>query len=80
MHTYDALEIKTHLDQILDGVEQGKSVALSRHGKRISLLKPYSQSEESENRAIRAIQAIKTARRIVILGAKLSIKDLIKTK
>ncbi len=77
MHTYGAFEAKTHLGQILDEVEQGKSVVISRHGRVIAILKPYTQAEENENRALKAIRAIKTMRKNVKLGAKHSIKDLI---
>lgn len=80
MHSYDEFEAKIHLSQILDEIELGKSVVINRYGRRIALLKPYSQAEDTENRTIDAIRAIKRMRQNVKLGPKLSIKDLIKTK
>ena len=77
MHTYGAFEAKTHLGQILDEVEQGKSVVISRHGREIAILKPYPLIDDNQHRVAKAIQAIRTMRKGVTLGDDLSIKELI---
>lgn len=77
MLTYGAFDAKTHLSQILNEVEQGKAVVITRHGREIAIIRPYGAVEDSQDRVTKAIQAIRTMRKNVTLGADLSIKDLI---
>ena len=77
MHTYGAFDAKTHLSQILDEVERGSAVVITRHGREIAIIKPYGEIEDSQDRVANAIQAIRTLRKKVTLGENLSIKDLI---
>jgi prevent-host-death family protein len=68
MQTYAASEAKAHLSQILDEVEEGKKVVISRHGQSIAILEPYPQIEKKENKVAEAIDAIKVMRKGVTLG------------
>lgn len=61
MRTIQASEAKTHLPQLLDEVEHGATLIITRHGKPIARLVP----EESERQAKidQAIARIKARRR-----------------
>jgi prevent-host-death family protein len=60
MREIQASEAKTHLPQLLDEVEQGASVVITRHGRPIARLIP----EESIRRAARseAVERLKALR------------------
>ena len=45
--TIQASEAKTQFLRILDDVERGQSVIVSRHGKTIARIEPYHQTAES---------------------------------
>lgn len=77
MLKYGAFDAKTHLSKILDEVEQGKSVMITRHGQVIAIIKPYGAVEDTQDRVGNAIEAIRTMRQKVTLGSSLSIKKLI---
>lgn len=61
MRTIQASEAKTHLPQLLDDVERGATLVITRRGRPIARLIP----EESDRQAKveRAIQGIKELRR-----------------
>lgn len=42
METVGTFEAKTHLSELLDRVEQGESVTISRHGKPAAVLAPVA--------------------------------------
>lgn len=48
MREIPASEAKTHLAQLLDAVERGETLAITRHGKRIARLVPERQLREAE--------------------------------
>lgn len=54
MEEIGAVDAKAHFSQILNAVEQGKSVVITRHGRKIAILKPISHSDEESNRFERA--------------------------
>lgn len=75
MRTLQASEVKTHLLRILDDVERGESVVVTRHGKPVARITPERSSDNErvprareEMRAFRArvgrvsIQEILSAR------------------
>ncbi len=41
MKTLGAYQAKTHLSKILDAVESGEEVVITRNGKPVAVLKPY---------------------------------------
>jgi prevent-host-death family protein len=51
MHSVGAFEAKTHLSQLLDAVEQGERVTITRHGKPVALLVPVEPGVDLERRA-----------------------------
>jgi len=68
---YDA---KTHLPRLLDEVERGETVTITRHGRPVARLVPVSAA--SKRTVEETIQAIREFRRGRSLGG-LKIKDLI---
>lgn len=59
MRTFQASEAKTHFLRILDEVERGKTVAVTRRGKTIARIVPVGPSdEERRERTERAMASI----------------------
>jgi prevent-host-death family protein len=69
-----AFEAKTHLSHILDQVERGETITITRHGKPVARLIPIAGSSRDERR--RAIAELKKLRRGQTLGG-LSVRKLI---
>jgi prevent-host-death family protein len=61
MREIQASEAKTHLPQLLDEVERGETLVITRHGRPIARIvpEPQQQQKEIEN----AIQGIKALRK-----------------
>lgn len=60
MREVQASEAKTHLPQLLDAVERGETIIITRHGRPVARLVPEAERRRAETRA--AIDAIKTLR------------------
>jgi prevent-host-death family protein len=59
MREIAASEAKTHLPQLLDDVERGETVVITRHGRAIARLVPETERRQAEiARAIDSIRAI----------------------
>jgi prevent-host-death family protein len=55
-----ASEAKTHLPQLLDDVERGETVVITRHGRAIARIVPEAQRRQAEiDRAIESIKALR---------------------
>jgi prevent-host-death family protein len=48
MHTVGAFEAKTHLSQLLDRVEAGETIIITRHGQPVAALSPVSRVKDRE--------------------------------
>jgi prevent-host-death family protein len=76
MRTIQASEAKTHLLQILDDVERGESVIVTRHGKEVALISPKAQMDrERVQRAIDGMRALRQRIGKVSLEEILSMRD-----
>jgi prevent-host-death family protein len=75
MKEVGAFEAKSRLGQLLDWVEAGEEVVITRRGKVVARLVPPSLASDRE-RSRRAVQKIRRMRKGVTLGG-LRIKDLI---
>jgi prevent-host-death family protein len=70
-----SFEAKTHLSELLDRVEAGEEVTITRHGSPVAIMVPVRRkSTRAERRA--AIEAIRELAKGNTLGAS-KIKDLI---
>ncbi len=57
-----ASEAKTHLPRLLDDVERGTTIAITRHGRRIARIAPETELRREEiAAAIRDIEALRDA-------------------
>ena len=68
-HTVGAYEAKTHLSELLEKVEAGEEITITRHGSPVAKLVPVKKKATADERAA-AIQ------RIQMLGASLSLGGL----
>jgi prevent-host-death family protein len=78
MHTVGSYEAKTHLPQLLERVEHGEIIVITRHGKAVARLVPAVAATPCPDVAA-AIAAMQTFHEEEgpILGDKLTIRDLI---
>jgi prevent-host-death family protein len=72
MQTIQASEAKTHFLRILDDVERGESVIVTRHGKRVARLIP--EVEIDRERVQQAIDKMRVLRQRI---GKVSIEDIL---
>lgn len=72
MRTVGTYEAKTHLPKLLDDVERGDTVVITRYGRPIARIVPYEEARRSERHA--AVEALieyrKTAPRLEGISAK----------
>jgi prevent-host-death family protein len=61
MKTFQASEAKTHFLRILDEVERGETITITRHGVQVALITPHQDSKET--RAKRAFANIEELRK-----------------
>jgi prevent-host-death family protein len=60
MREIQASEAKTHLPQLLDDVERGETVVITRHGRAIARIVPEAHQRQAEiDRAIDCIKALR---------------------
>ena len=60
MRDIQASEAKTHLPQILDAVERGETVRITRHGRPIARIVPETNRRQAEiDQAIANIRALR---------------------
>lgn len=75
MRTVGAYEAKTHLAQLLDEVERGETITITRHGVPVAQLVP-PQTRRREDIA-EAIEKLRELSQGITLGDDLTIKELI---
>jgi prevent-host-death family protein len=63
--TIKASEAKTHFLRILDDVERGETVTITRHGKTVARIVPGSEEDAYAARAQKAMEAIREIRKRV---------------
>ena len=76
MQTIQASEAKTHFLRILNDVERGESVIVTRHGKEVALISPKAQVDrERVQWAIDEMRALRQRIGKVSLEEILSMRD-----
>jgi prevent-host-death family protein len=76
MLTIQASEAKTHFLRILDDVERGESIIVTRHGKRIARLIPEVEIERTRGeRAFATIRALRESNLPVSVAEILTARD-----
>lgn len=75
MSDVGAYEAKTHLSELLNRVESGERITITRHGKAVALLVPVpGAADRTAADAVEGLLAFREAHR---LGPDMSVKDLI---
>ncbi len=78
MHTVGSYEAKTHLPQLLERVEHGETITITRHGKPVARLVPaVASTPRPEIADTIAAMAAFQEQEGPTLGGKISIRDLI---
>ncbi len=75
METVGAVEAKTHLAQVLDRVEKGETIAITRHGQPAALLVPVRPAAGKLSHA-EIVEGMRELRRRVKPG-KLTVREMI---
>jgi prevent-host-death family protein len=75
LSTVGAYEAKTHLAELLDRVERGERILITRHGRAVAQLVPVPGApDRTVDEAIEGIRGFRKGRR---LGPGLTVRDLI---
>jgi len=74
--TVGAFDAKTNLSQLLDRVEQGETVVITRHGAPVAKLVPFEDSIDRE-KVRRAIAELKKLSKGQRLPSGMTIRDMI---
>jgi len=74
MKTVGSYEAKTHLPRLLDEVAEGRTIAITRHGRRVAVLQPVDA--ERKLPVADTIESIKKLRKRLRLG-NLSLRKMI---
>ena len=75
MREIQASDAKTHLPQILDQVERGETIVITRHGRAIARIVPEAHRRQEE--IDKAIAGIKTVRRNT---GRISLEELLSSR
>jgi len=75
METVQASEAKTHFLRILDGVERGESVVITRHGRVIARIIPEVKKDGED--LVRAITEMKALRQRI---GRLSLEEILSAR
>jgi prevent-host-death family protein len=63
MREISASQAKTHLPQLLDEVERGETIIITRHGRAIARLVPEAERRQAEiDAAVESIKALRKRR------------------
>lgn len=76
MREVQASEARTHLPQLLDDVEHGETIIITRHGRPIARLVPDEERRQAEAReAVAAIRALRKRAPKITVEELLSMRD-----
>ncbi len=73
--TVGAYEAKTHLSRLLDEVERGDTVVITKHGRPVAKLVPYGEAARQDRRQV--IEAMRALAHSVPAWEGVSYRDLI---
>jgi len=76
MREIQASEAKVHLSQLVDEVERGETLIITRHGRRIARIVPEIDRQQEEiDKALAGIRALRERTGRVSLAELLSARD-----
>ena len=76
MKTVGAFQAKTHLSQLLDQVEKGEVVTITRHGQPVAVLAPAALARPAKT-GEQWLAEMKQLRKGITLGGTVTIRQLI---
>jgi len=76
MKTVGAFQAKTQLSQLLDQVEKGEAVTITRHGRPVAVLAPVAPARPAKT-GEEWLAEVKRLRKGIILGGTVTIRQLI---
>jgi prevent-host-death family protein len=79
MRTINASDARTHLYSILDAVEGGETISITRNGKLIASIEPISKQESAKDPE-RARQAIENIRALRQRAGKVSLAEILSAR
>ena len=75
MREIQASEAKTHLPRLLDAVERGETIVITRHGRAIARLVPEADRRQQEiDRGIQSIRSLRAR------TGKISVSELLSAR
>ncbi len=75
MRTIGAYEAKTHLPSLLDQVEHGETITITKHGREVARLVPVTPPSEKPDSVIDALRSARSGVRIGRLSVRKMIDD-----
>jgi prevent-host-death family protein len=76
MREIQASEAKVHLPQLLDDVERGETLIITRHGRRIARIVPEAdRRQEDIDKSLAAIRELRTRTGRISVGELLSARN-----
>jgi prevent-host-death family protein len=76
MREIQASDAKVHLPQLLDDVERGETLIITRHGRRIARIVPeVDRRQEEVDKALAGIQEFRKRASGITVGELLSARD-----
>lgn len=76
MKSVGAFQAKTQLSQLLDQVEKGEAVTITRHGRPVAVLAPIEDSRRKKS-GKQWLREVKKLRKGIALGNAVTIRQLI---
>lgn len=76
MREVQASEAKTHLPKLLDAVERGETIIITRHGRAVARLSPEARHRQTEiEQAMDSMRAIRQGKEPISLDEILAWRD-----
>ncbi len=76
MKTVGAFEARTRLSQLLDQVEKGETITITRHGEPVAVLSPVKPARPAKT-GEQWLAEVKRLRKGITLGGTVTIRQLI---
>ena len=76
MKSVGAFQAKTQLSQLLDEVEKGEAVTITRHGRPVAVLSPVEATQPAKT-GKQWLAEVKRLRKGITLGRTLTVRQLI---
>lgn len=76
MRHFGAFEAKTHFSELLGDVMNGEKFVITKRGRGVAMIIPYTEEKAQQNPVENAIRALKKLRKGVRLGKEMTIRQM----